>query len=77
MNAISKEPVREFGGKIIGWVETDKDGNQDIRTFTGAIIARYDARMKVTRDFYGRILTKGNTAVGQLFNPSLNPSYNK
>ena len=75
MLAISRDPVREFSGKIIGWVETDDKGNQDVRTFTGLIIARYDAEFNVTRDFYGKILTRGNTAVGQLFNPSVNTSY--
>ena len=77
MKAISKEPVREFGGKIIGWVETDIDGNQEVRNFYGTIIARYDAKIKVTRDFYGKILTQGNTAMGQLFNPSINSMYGK
>ena len=77
MTAISKEPIREFGGKIIGWVETDAEGNQEVRNFYGVVISRYDARLKVTRDFYGKILTQGNTAMGQLFNPSINPSYGK
>jgi len=77
MNAVSREPVREFGGKIIGWVETDTQGNQEVRNFNGTIIARYDARIKITRDFYGRELTKGNTAMGQLFNPSINSLYGK
>lgn len=77
MNVISREPVREFGGKIIGWVETDSEGNQDIRNFYGVIIARYDARINVTRDFYGKVLTQGNTASGQLFNPSVNTDYGK
>ena len=77
MRAISKEPVREFGGKIIGWVETDADGNQEVRNFIGEIVSRYDAKIKVTRDFYGNILTQGNTAIGHLFNPSINRYYGK
>ena len=48
-NIISKEPVREFNGKIMGFIETDKDGNQQVR------------------DFYGRILTRGNTVLGLLY----------
>lgn len=77
MNAVSREPVREFGGKIIGWVETDAQGNQEVRNFNGTIIARYDSKINVTRDFYNRILTQGNTAMGQLFNPSVNTMYGK
>lgn len=77
MIAISKEPIREFSGRILGWVETDKEGNQEVREFYGSIIARYDSKINVTRDFYGKILSQGNTAVGQLYNPSVNPFYGK
>ena len=38
MRAISKEPVRLFSGKIIGYIETDKDGNQQARDFYGKIL---------------------------------------
>lgn len=69
------EPVREFSGRIIGWIETDSHGNQIIRAFSGLIIARYDKDLDVTREFSGRIISKGNTAVGQLYNPTINPEY--
>lgn len=72
---MNKEPVREFSGKIIGWIETDNQGNQIIRAFSGRMIAKYDKQSDVTRDFYGKIISKGNTAVGQLYNPSINPDY--
>lgn len=67
MIAISKEPIREFGGKIIGWIETDKDGNQQVRDFYGKILGKYDKSLNVTRDFYGRILTRGNTVAGLVY----------
>ena len=70
-----KEPVRAFNGKIIGWVETDNEGNQLIRAFTGKVLAKYDKKFDVTRDFYGRVISRGNTAIGQLYNPSINPDY--
>ena len=66
-NIISKEPIREFGGKIMGFIETDKDGNQQVRDFYGRILGTYDKKMNVTRDFYGRILTQGNTVLGLLY----------
>ena len=37
MLPISKVAVREFSGRIIGWVETDKDGNQQVRAFSGTV----------------------------------------
>lgn len=64
---MSKEAIREFSGKIIGWVETDSEGNQIVRNFPGQIVARYDARNNVTRNFTGLIISKGNTAIGQLY----------
>ena len=66
-NIISKEPVREFNGKIMGFIETDRDGNQQVRDFYGRIHATYDKKMNVTRDFYGRVLTRGNTVLGLLY----------
>ena len=67
MIAISKEPIREFSGKIIGWIETDRDGNQQVRDFYGKILGKYDKSLNVTRDFYGRILTRGNTVAGLVY----------
>ena len=57
MTPISKVAIREFSGRIIGWLETDKEGNQQVR------------------DFYGKILTKGNTVNGLLYSPQHNPDF--
>lgn len=72
MRAISKEPVRLFSGKIIGYIETDKDGNQQARDFYGKILGSYDKAFNVTRDFYGRIISKGNQVTGLIWNPKYN-----
>lgn len=72
MKPISKEPVRLFSGKIIGYIETDKYGNQQARNFYGKILGTYDKPLNVTRDFYGRILSKGNQVVGLVWNPRYN-----
>lgn len=77
MMPISKVAVREFSGRIIGWVETDKDGNQQVRNFSGKILGRYDKSLDCTRDFYGRILTKGNTVNGLLYSPEHNPDFKR
>jgi hypothetical protein len=42
MKAISKEAVRVFSGKIIGYIETDKNGNQQARDFYGKILGTFD-----------------------------------
>lgn len=67
MRPISKEPIRQFGGKIIGYLETDKEGNQQVRNFYGQILGSYDKKCNCTRDFYGRKVTEGNTVLGFLY----------
>ena len=57
---VDKQVIREFGGKIIGYIETDKSGDKVIRDFYGRILGRYDKRQNVTRDFYGRIVANGD-----------------
>lgn len=56
-----KQPIREWNGKIIGWVEIDSiTGDKIIRDFYGRILGKYDKKFNVTRDFYGRVLYKGD-----------------
>ena len=61
--------IRNFGGKIVGKIETDHKGNKIVRDFYGKIIGRYDKRNDVTRDFYGRIVARGDNC-GMLINLS-------
>lgn len=72
MRVISKEPIRLFSGKIIAYLETDKDGNQQVRDFYGRILGSYDKSFNVTRDFYGRVISKGNQVSGLAWNPKYN-----
>ena len=54
--------VRDFYGKIQGYIETDNQGNKIVRDFYRRILGRYDKTHDVTRDFYGRIIGKGDQA---------------
>lgn len=67
MIVVSKVTIREPSGKILGYIETDKDGNQQVREFSGKILGYYDKRTDMTRDFYGRPKTRGNTVLGFLY----------
>lgn len=64
---MQRETIREFSGKILGYVETDSKGNQVVKDFYGYIVAKYDKNSNMTRDFYGRVIGYGNLAVGQLY----------
>lgn len=55
-----REVVKDFYGKIIGYITTDNYGNKIVRDFYGRIKGRYDKRTNLTRDFYGKIIAKGD-----------------
>ena len=56
----NQEILRDFYGKIIGYIETDNTGNKVIRDKYRKILGRYDKKNNVTRDFYGRIVGRGD-----------------
>ncbi len=62
-----KETIRDFGGRILGYVETDANGNKTVRDFYNRILGYYDAKLNVTRDFYNRIIARGDAAVGLIY----------
>ena len=57
---MSKEAIKDFYGKTIGWIETLPNGDQQIRNFYMKILGRYDKAQDVTRNFYGNIIARGN-----------------
>ena len=59
--------IRDFSGKIIGYIETDSQGNKTVRDFYRVIKGYYDAKQDVTRDFYKRIIARGDVC-GMLLN---------
>ena len=62
---MKKDAIRDFYGRIIGWVETDEStGNKTVRDFQNRILGYYDAKLNVTRDFYQRIVARGDAATG-------------
>lgn len=59
---ITKQPIREFSGKIIAWVITDSDsGDKTLTNFNGVVLGYYRKNRDVTTDFYGKELSKGDT----------------
>lgn len=56
----TKEPIKDWQGKILGFMETESNGNKVLRDFYGRILGKYDRSLDVTRDFYGRQVGKGD-----------------
>lgn len=58
---IKKEKIQDWTGKIIGFVETDTvTGNKKIRDFYGRVKGKYNKKLDITQDFYGRRVAKGD-----------------
>jgi hypothetical protein len=65
---MTKQTIKDFYGRIIGYIETDeKTGNKTALDFYGKILGFYKKNTNVTTDFYGRIVTRGDAAVGLIY----------
>ena len=64
---VSKEMIRDRGGKILGWIETDHLGNKTARNFYGRIVGKYIKMNNTTKDFYGRIVAQGDATAGLIY----------
>ena len=64
----TKTAVRDFYGRILGWIYDDGRGNKTVRNFYGQIVAKYDKATNLTRDFYGRIIGRGDISTSLLYN---------
>lgn len=61
-------PIKDFYGKIIGWIEEDASGNRVCKDFYGKILGKYDKTLDRTYDFYGKILSKGDITAALVWN---------
>ena len=58
---MAREPIKDFHGRIHGWLETKPNGDVVATDFHGRILGYYIAALDRTQDFHGRILSTGNT----------------
>ena len=64
---MAREAVKDWTGKVLGWVDTDSRGNQTVYNFGMRVLAKYDAQNDRTTDFAGKVLSRGNTAVAYIY----------
>ena len=57
-----RETIKEFSGSIIGYLDHEDNGDITVRAFSGKMLGRYEKSGDVTKDFYGKILYRGNMA---------------
>lgn len=56
----TREPVKDWTGKILGFVDKEANGKKTLRDFQGRILGTYDPVLDVTREFGGRQVAKGD-----------------
>lgn len=59
---MSRETIREFNGRIIGYIETDFRGDKKVTNFSGKILGYYRKSNNATVDFSGKILYFGDAS---------------
>lgn len=57
---MQEEVIKDWRGRIIGFIQTQSNGNAKIFNFYRQLLGTYDKSLNVTKDFYGRIVAKGN-----------------
>ena len=57
---MTKEPIKDWRGVVLGYVETDNCGNKLLKDFMLRPLGRYDKSSDMTKDAYGRAVGKGD-----------------
>ncbi|MBQ6946476.1 MAG: hypothetical protein IJN42_00365 [Clostridia bacterium] len=55
-----REPIKNYQGRIIGFIEVKSNGDKVLYDFPGKILGKYNKSLNVTQDFYGRQVGKGD-----------------
>ena len=63
-----EDKVRDFYGRIIGFIETQPNGDKTYRDFYRRVVARYVKSSNKTVDFYGKVIGQGDIGAGLLYN---------
>lgn len=58
---MARNTIKDFYGRIIGYLDSQPNGDIVAKDVSGRILGRYDSKSKVTKDFYGRIVARGDT----------------
>ena len=64
---MGRETIKDFYGKVLGFVDTDANGDKIARDFYGKIVGRYKKSSNTTYDFYGKIVARGDAIVGTIY----------
>ena len=65
---MDKIAIRDYWGQILGWIETEKNGNKIARDYWGRILGKYIKNSDYTCDYWGKIVSRGDTVVNFIYN---------
>lgn len=65
---MSRETIKSYSGSILGYLDTEGNGDVVAKSFDGRILGYYRKSNNVTTDFSGRYLFYGNCAVALIIN---------
>lgn len=60
---MTRQTLKTWRGKIVGFIDTDEFGNKTARDFYGKILGTYDKRLDLTKDFYGKTISRGDVVM--------------
>lgn len=67
---MEEEIIKDFYGRILGYVQTQPNGDQIGKDFYRRIVGYYDKRTNTTKDFYRRVVARGNALVSLICSSS-------
>ena len=67
METETKLVIREFGGRIIGYIYVDGNGKKTVKDYYGKILGYYYPDRDVTTDYLGKFIARGDVASALLF----------
>ena len=57
---VDKQTIRDFHGRVIGYIETDANGDKRAYDFYRRKLGFYMKSTNTTHDFYGRVVARGD-----------------
>ncbi len=65
---MAEEIIKEFNGKIVGYIETKPNGDKIGKDFYRRIVGYYEKSSNTTKDFYRRVVAKGDVLSSLVWN---------
>ena len=64
---MQEEVIKDFYHRIIGYVQTDNQVNKKAFDFYRRLLGTYNKQQNVTKDFYNRIIARGDAVVSLIY----------